>query len=70
LRSSGTSSAALGRAEASIAIDALLDIGTDITLTPGWAPRWVDSISLRSLAELPVFFGPAAAGAAADFRES
>jgi hypothetical protein len=61
--------AALGRAEASIAIEALLDLGTDITLTPGWTPRWVDSISLRSLAELPVFFGPAAAGAAADFRE-
>jgi pimeloyl-[acyl-carrier protein] synthase len=48
--------AALGRAEASIAIDALLDIGTGITIAPGWTPRWVDSISLRSLAELPVIF--------------
>jgi pimeloyl-[acyl-carrier protein] synthase len=52
--------AALGRAEASIVIDSLLDIGTEIAIPPGWTPRWVDSISLRSLTELPVVFGPAA----------
>jgi cytochrome P450 len=49
--------AALGRAEASIVIDSLLDIDTDITIPPGWTPQWVDSISLRSLTELPVVFG-------------
>jgi cytochrome P450 len=55
--------AALGRAEASMAIEALLDLGTDISIAPGWTPRWVDSISLRSLAELPVAFGLAATSA-------
>jgi cytochrome P450 len=50
--------AALGRAEASIAVDAMLDVSTDITIPAGWTPRWIDSISLRSLAELPVNFGP------------
>jgi hypothetical protein len=62
--------AALGRAEASIAIDGLLEISSDITIPSGWTPRWVDSISLRSLAGLPVVFGTQPpAGGVADQRE-
>jgi cytochrome P450 len=49
--------AALGRAEASMTIDALLDLGPNVRLRDGWNPSWVDSISLRSLSELPVVLG-------------
>ncbi|HVW44887.1 MAG TPA: cytochrome P450 [Amycolatopsis sp.] len=49
--------AALGRTEASIAIDTLLDIHPNLAVEPGWTPRWMDSLSLRSLVELPVRSG-------------
>lgn len=49
--------AALARAEASIAIDALLDTGPALSLRSGWTPKYVDSMSLRSLTELPVVLG-------------